>query len=338
MPRRRNALLPAAAAAALAILLGSCASEPEPTPAEQSASATEQAAAIEPAAVDDALAVQVTGDVNPDVAPQVSITTPLSVEETTRKVVAAGDGAEIGAEDEVRFAYSLWAGSTGAELDSSYGRTDARFELAQITRGIARGLVGGHVGDRLAIAIAPDDGFGEAVTQFQAEGVDAQTTLVLVADVVDARSPDREVPTAAEGEPVTPPADLPAVTLDAEGLPTGVTVPQPAPAPPAETVAQPLLRGSGRVVEVGDEVTIHYVGATYNDGQVFESSRTNGQPFTTSIGTGQVIPGWDAGIPGQTVGSRVLLVIPAAQAYGDAPSGGQPAGPLVFVVDILEAF
>ncbi|WP_432488970.1 FKBP-type peptidyl-prolyl cis-trans isomerase [Kineococcus sp. SYSU DK018] len=328
MPRRIAAL--PAAAVALAVLLGACASEPEaPTPAEQSASASEAAATVEPA-VDADLPVEVTGDVDPAVAPQVQITTPLTVEETSREVVAQGSGEEVALEDEVQFAYALYAGSTGELLDSSYGGTDARFELGDVTKGIARGLVGSHVGDRLVIAIAPDDGFGEAASQFGKEGVDAETTFVLVADVV------RIVPTQATGERVDAPANLPAVDVDEQGVPTGFTVSEPT--PPADTVAQTLIKGTGPVITSGMTVKMQYVGATLADGEVFESSWQGADAFETTIGTGQVIAGWDEGIVGQTVGSRVLLVIPAADAYGEQPTGGQPAGALVFVVDILDAY
>ncbi len=326
---RRIAALPAAAVA-LAVVLGGCASEPEaPTAAEQSASATEQATTVEPAAVAD-LPVTVTGEANPAVAPEVQITTPLTVEETTREVVVQGSGEEITAQDEVQFAYALYAGSTGELLDSSYGGTDARFELADVTKGIARGLVGAHVGDRLAIAIAPGDGFGEAAAQFGKEGVDADTTFVLVTDVV------RLIPDQATGERVDAPANLPSVDVDEQGVPTGITVSDPA--PPADTVAQTLIRGTGPEVTSGMHVKMQYVGATLADGEVFESSWDAGEAFETTIGTGQVIAGWDEGIVGQTVGSRVLLVIPAEDAYGENPTGGQPAGALVFVVDILDAY
>lgn len=328
--RRRTAVLSASAALAVTMLLGACASEPDPTPAEQTASASASAAAIEPALVDDALAVTVTGEANPAVAPQVQFATPLTVTETTRKVVTAGTGAEVTAEDQVQFAYALYAGSTGEELDSSYGKTDARFQLGEVTKGIARGLVGTKVGDRVVIAISPDDGFGEAVTNFGKEGVDATTTMVLVADVV------RIIPTQAEGAAVTPPADLPSVTTDAAGVPTAID-PKGYPAP-ADLVVQPLITGTGPAVTSGQTISVQYLGATLADGAIFDQSWTAGKAFSTAIGVGKVIPGWDNGLVGQTVGSRVLLVIPAAQAYGDEPTNGQPAGALVFVVDILDAY
>nr|WP_276610601.1 FKBP-type peptidyl-prolyl cis-trans isomerase [Kineococcus siccus] len=256
----------------------------------------------------------------------------MSVTETTKKVLTQGTGPVITEDDTVEFAYSLYAGTTGAEVDSSWGGTNARFELKGITRGIARGLLGGHVGDRVAIAISPADGFGANAANF-GEGLDQDTTFVLVADLVNAYV----APTIATGEAVTPPADLPAVTLGPDGIPTGFTVSDTTNKTPADTVAQPLIKGAGPVVASGQTVKMQYVGATLTDGKVFQSSWET-QPFTTTIGTGQVIQGWDKGVVGQTVGSRVELVIPAAQAYGDAPEGGRPAGALVFVVDILDAY
>nr|WP_246314279.1 FKBP-type peptidyl-prolyl cis-trans isomerase [Kineococcus aurantiacus] len=314
------------------MLLGACASEGDtPTPSEQTSSASQAADTIEPAVTDDALPVTVTGEVNPTVKPTVTFTPPLTVQETSRKVVAAGTGPQIEAADEVEFAYALYAGSTGEELDSSYGGTNARFELGQVTMGLARGFVGAHVGDRIVMAIAPADGFGEAIERFGKENVDAETTIVVVADVV------KTVPNKAQGTPVTPPANLPVVQTDDQDVPTGFTIPDPT--PPADLVVQPLIEGTGPAVTSGMNLKVQYLGAKLSDGSIFDQSWSKGEPFTFVVGQGQVIEGWDKGLVGQKVGSRVLLVIPAAQAYGDEPaSPGAPAGALVFVVDVLDAY
>jgi len=93
----------------------------------------------------------------------------------------------------------------------------------------------------------------------------------------------------------------------------------------------PLVKGAGPVVKAGQTITVNYVVATYKDGKTLESSWTTGQPISTPIGVGQLIKGWDQGIPGQRVGSRLQLDIPAALAYG------AQQGDLRFVVDILAA-
>jgi len=82
---------------------------------------------------------------------------------------------------------------------------------------------------------------------------------------------------------------------------------------------------------------VNYVGVSFKDGTEFDSSWKNSQALTTQIGVGSVIQGWDKGLVGVKVGSRVQLDIPSAQAYGDNPTGGRPGGALRFVVDVLAA-
>ena len=100
----------------------------------------------------------------------------------------------------------------------------------------------------------------------------------------------------------------------------------------------PLIKGTGPAVQKGQTITTNYVGVFYKDGKEFDSSWKRGQPATFPIGVGQVIPGWDQGLVGVTVGSRVQLDIPGELAYGKTrPPGGRPTGPLRFVVDVLAA-
>ena len=140
----------------------------------------------------------------------------------------------------------------------------------------------------------------------------------------------------AEGTPVEPAPGLPVVTLAETGEPS---IDAAGVAEPTELVVQPLITGAGAPVESGQTVTFHYSGWLL-DGTPFDSSWANGAPFTTRIGTGDVIAGWDQGLVGQTVGSQVLLVIPGDLAYG--PAGRAPVIPpdatLIFVVDILSAY
>ncbi len=97
-----------------------------------------------------------------------------------------------------------------------------------------------------------------------------------------------------------------------------------------------LIQGTGPVVKTCDSVTVNYVGATYKDGKVFDSSWSRKQTFTVDqVGYGQVIAGWNQGLVGVKVGSRIQLDIPASLAYGDTPSDGSPAGTLRFVIDVL---
>ena len=102
------------------------------------------------------------------------------------------------------------------------------------------------------------------------------------------------------------------------------------------------IEGTGPEVKKGQTVRVAYTGALLKDGSVFDSSASHPeQPaFDFVVGSGQVIKGWDNGLQGQKVGSRVLLVIPPAEGYGTAGSPPKISGndTLVFVVDILAAY
>ncbi|MFF3867436.1 FKBP-type peptidyl-prolyl cis-trans isomerase [Micromonospora sp. NPDC001898] len=102
-------------------------------------------------------------------------------------------------------------------------------------------------------------------------------------------------------------------------------------------VVTTLIKGKGPAVKSGQQITTNYVGVFYKDGKEFDASWKTGQPATFGIGVGQVIKGWDQGLVGVNVGSRVQLDLPAELAYGNDASGGRPAGPLRFVVDVLAA-
>lgn len=98
--------------------------------------------------------------------------------------------------------------------------------------------------------------------------------------------------------------------------------------------------GAGAVVASGDLLAVDYLGQVYG-GKVFDNSYDRKEPAAFGIGTSQVIAGWDNGLVGMKVGSRVLLSIPPDQGYG--PDGNTQAGitgtdTLVFVVDIVGTY
>lgn len=110
---------------------------------------------------------------------------------------------------------------------------------------------------------------------------------------------------------------------------------------PATTLqARLLTEGDGETVAAGDLLVAHYLGQIWG-GEVFDSSYGRGAPSTFPIGIGLVIEGWDAGLVGQRVGSRVLLTIPPDVGYGES---GNPAigvdgdDTLAMVVDIVDTY
>lgn len=70
------------------------------------------------------------------------------------------------------------------------------------------------------------------------------------------------------------------------------------------------------IVQDGDALEVHYVG-TLDDGSTFDSSRDRDVPFAFTVGTGQVIPGFDAAVRGASVGDVNTVRIEAAEAYGE---------------------
>lgn len=121
-------------------------------------------------------------------------------------------------------------------------------------------------------------------------------------------------------------------------LPAGekpeVTIPDEVPDELGITV---LTEGTGEGAAAGDEIAVQYVGVLSADGTEFDSSYDAGQAFTFVLGTGAVIEGWDQGLIGAKVGSRIQLDIPAELAYGDQAAGDviTPGSALTFVVDVV---
>ena len=99
---------------------------------------------------------------------------------------------------------------------------------------------------------------------------------------------------------------------------------------------QELAKGDGAEAAAGRNASVHYTGWLTN-GEKFDSSRDRNEPFSFTVGAGQVIAGWDEGVAGMKVGGRRKLVIPASLGYGTAgaPPDIPPGATLVFDVELL---
>ncbi len=96
-----------------------------------------------------------------------------------------------------------------------------------------------------------------------------------------------------------------------------------------------LTVGTGASPATYDNASVNYTG-WLTDGTKFDSS-TSGTPFLFTVGTGQVIAGWDEGIMSMKVGGKRRLMIPSALAYGDTVHGSIPAGStLVFDNELVQ--
>ncbi len=99
--------------------------------------------------------------------------------------------------------------------------------------------------------------------------------------------------------------------------------------------------GTGAVAETGDQVSVHFTGwvwANGERGEEFDSSHNRGVPYKFTLGAGMVIPGWDVSIEGMKIGTKARLIIPPIMGYGER--GSPPKIPanatLCFDVELVE--
>ncbi len=290
--------------------------------------------AIAPAATVPLTKVTVTGAA--DAKPSVKFAKPFAATASAHRVVTAGTGDKLAKGARITFDYLVIDGRTGAELGSSFGAAPVAtvLDAKQTAKGLVTSLVGSSVGSRVLIALAPKEGLAASAKSNGAKNVKKGDTLLFVVDVKGIRTPLAR----ATGEAVTPPDGLPTVTLDASGKPS-ITAPS-VPAP-TQLVVQPLIKGTGAAVTSGQTVTAHYTAVIWGSGKQSNSTWDRGAPVDITTGAGNVIPGLDQGLVGQTIGSQVLLVIPPDQGYGtngNTAAGITATDTLVFVVDILDAY
>jgi len=107
---------------------------------------------------------------------------------------------------------------------------------------------------------------------------------------------------------------------------------------PSGVTVEILKPGTGPLPQTGQKVVVHYTG-TLTDGKKFDSSRDRGQPFSFTLGAGQVIKGWDEGLAMMNVGTRARLTIPPQLGYGARGAGGviPPNATLIFDVELIAA-
>lgn len=111
-----------------------------------------------------------------------------------------------------------------------------------------------------------------------------------------------------------------------------------------ELIREDARVGVGAEAQPGRRVVVHYTGWLYEEsrpdrkGAKFDSSRDRNEPFSFSLGAGEVIRGWDEGVAGMRIGGQRTLTIPPNLGYGARGAGGviPPNATLLFEVELLE--
>ncbi|TRY19547.1 FKBP-type peptidyl-prolyl cis-trans isomerase [Tessaracoccus rhinocerotis] len=274
--------------------------------------------------------------ISDDAAPTVTFDAPMSIGQEAVRVASDGDGEDLADGHLVTFNYLVCDTVTGEKLYSTWGLTaeeDAPetyvLSVANFGESLAATMDGVSTGAKLLWAqpglTAEESSTGQAVNGF------LYAMTITGSQAVADSATGADVPVTDESLPVVEIVDgKPAITV-----PESFT-------DPTELVVQPLVQGEGATVEAGQTVLVKYSG-WLTDGTPFDSSWEREAPndvFTFQAGTGGVIQGWDQGVLGQQVGSRLLLVVPSEMGYGATGSGDTipPDATLVFVVDILAAY
>ncbi|MCF6476016.1 FKBP-type peptidyl-prolyl cis-trans isomerase [Nonomuraea sp. MG754425] len=273
--------------------------------------------------------VKVAGDVG--AKPTVTFPSGSPATKSSYEVIqpGTGDGVKAGDRVIVNLTVYNWDGGGNAAQGSSYDtKTPETIAVnEQLPQVLQEGFTKIKHGGRLLAVLAND-----AVPQQQAT-TPAEPTKVFVFDVVGTQPPALKAATGKEtGE------SLKGVKVDNPGgekAPTLTT--KTGDKPGKELVVKTVIQGTGEKVREGQTLTVHYTGKIWGTDKQFDSSWERGEPAEFPLG--QVIQGWQKGLAGVPVGSRVVMSIPPDLGYGSQEQQGIPANStLVFVVDVLGAF
>jgi FKBP-type peptidyl-prolyl cis-trans isomerase len=268
--------------------------------------------------------------------PTVSIPKLAANNTLTVKTIIQGTGPVLTKTDSLvaNFELYFWTGKS-ATLKADTFPTNPAIVGGNMIPGLESALIGQKVGSRVLAIIPPALGYGTSGDPQL--GVSASTTLVFIIDVLKSYTADASATGTTESSGGN---GLPTITAQPGKAPVATI---PSGTPPTTLQVKTLIKGTGPVISKGQYLIAQYVGYIWRTKKTFGSSWTSGQPFgfIFQASPPQVISGWDTGLAGQTVGSRVLLVIPPKDGYGSA--GASQAGikgtdVLVYVVDILDAF
>lgn len=307
----------------LALSLAACSSPSSSPTATTGATSSPTATASAVATAANLSGIKVTGEYGK--TPTVTFAKPFTLGATQTRVIKQGNGRKIAASGIVKVNYYGVNGRDGKVFDESFSKgAPAEFAIDQVIPGFKNGLLGQEVGSRVLIGIPGKDGY-DSRGGTPDGSIKAGDTILFVVDIIDTSYE------TATGTAVTPKAGLPTVTF-ADGK-ASIAIPDGD--PPKTLQVQTLIKGAGAKVTKSSTILVKYTGVSWKTKKVIEENWTTGESTTL----GALIPGWQQGLPGQTVGSRVLLVIPPGLAYPNGHNRPKvdPGDTLVYSIDILYA-
>ncbi|GGL76218.1 peptidylprolyl isomerase [Curtobacterium citreum] len=319
---KRLRLLPIALVPAVVLGLAACSGsgsgDASASPsASSSASATPISACPKPGSA--SKSIEVSGAFGGKEAPTVRFDKGISAKTPQASTVVQGDGAALKDGEFAQVSYAVYQAKDASKL-GAVGFDQGNPQVLSVGgTGFGALLACTKVGDRVA-----------AVGASSALGFTTSGDIVVVADVL------AKTPTKATGTPQEQNPALPTVRDKADGEPE-ITIPAGETAP-AKTEVEVLKQGDGDTVADGDSVLVQYKGVTLDGGKEFDSSWSKGAPTTFTVSEGSLIKGFVTGLVGQKIGSQVLIVTTAEDAYGSNPPEGSNIpkdASLVFVVDLL---
>ncbi|KRV50265.1 hypothetical protein AQ490_14215 [Wenjunlia vitaminophila] len=242
------------------------------------------------------------------------------------KVLKEGTGKEVTKGSAVTANY-LGQSWDGKVFDNSWAKNQpATFEigLGRVVKGWDEGLVGQKVGSRVELVIPPDKAYG--ANPPANSGIEKNATLVFVVDIksmINAVPKGQKVP---QDDP-----KLPKVGTNADGMPPKITLPKGKPAEPTKIISEPIIKGTGEMVQAKDTIVAHYAVELWNGKPGGGNTWQQGGPQEVPLAQ---MPGWEKALAGEKVGSRVLVVVPKSEL--DAKQRKEIGTAVVFVIDILD--
>ncbi|QIG40766.1 hypothetical protein G5T42_15875 [Microbacterium sp. 4R-513] len=265
--------------------------------------------------------VKVSGETGEE--PKVTTRTPFHVDSTSFGDIAEGDGTAISAKNQaVVLDLQIVSGKTGEVLvstpyDGDLSRVNTYERWIQAVPAFETALQCATEGTRTVVALAPGDIEPETAASL---GLGEKDSAIAVVDVQKVYLPH------AQGSLVYNDAlGLPTVVRAPDGRP-GVIVPDAA--APKELVAQTLIKGAGPEVKADDTIRVQYTSVSWDDKSVLDTT-WDGEPQSVTLE--QLVPGAAEELGDVTVGSQLLVVLPAS----DGSDGGSAGVARVFVIDIL---